>query len=291
MSDFDRELLERHADGELTAEEQSRVAALVSERAELADEIEQVRLLRGTLCESLKREGVPDRLNGCICSAIRNGTAGRSVMSIGASRWRIAAMVALSAAAVWLVASNLGLLDGFRGAPGESAAVAAVQVAADEFAGIYTRCACGGGHDQLALAPDGPTRAAARIIDIAKLRAAVPDLSSEGYTLSGVCLCFPSRDVKVVHAHYRSNRSDDDAVSVFTTDRPVRLKSCGGRRCDRSKRQYQESTVEGVNIVKWDEASGSVAVCGRRSPQELETLAEAVRIALRRDAAPSVARR
>jgi anti-sigma factor RsiW len=275
MNDVERSIqLAAYADGELNGGTRERVEEMLAESAECREELKAHQDLRLRVHYVVSSEPVPEGLRDRIVSRLRALAAAR-----GWRRLLTPSRMALAAAAVLLLAVGWRMMGGSGGSDALPA-IAAVEIAAEEFAVIHQRCANERRHDEFKLGDTVPAVASNRVLQRVRFAVAVPDLSSRGYALHGVCSCSPQAEVQVVHAFYRPDAGDADTLSLFSTNPPVRLRASDGTTPGaRSKRVYELARTDGVQVLKWDEAGGSFALCSRiDSAEALCDLAESIHV-------------
>jgi len=172
----------------------------------------------------------------------------------------------------------------------------------ERLARIYQRCALERHHDPFQLAHKSPREAAATLAKEPRVTYAlnIPDLSSAGFHLEGVCLCPPSDGVQGVHAYYERNDADQrpdrhpqDVVSFFSLARRVRLDRCStlcksGRGPQHPQREYVvASTGDDVTVLKWDEQSRSYAICSALRSDELMQIVDRLNVAALSPSSPA----
>lgn len=265
-------LLAAYADGELNGEARERVEAMLAESAECREELKAHQDLRLRVHYVVSSEPLPDGLRERIVSGLRTLAA--------AQAWRrllAPSRVALAAAAVLVLVIGWHLIPG--GAAPQPATTEAVEVSADEFARIHQRCANDARHDEFKLGDTVAAVASNQVLARVNFAVAVPDLSSRGYVLYGVCSCSPQAHIHVIHAFYRPVSGSGDTLSVFSTNPPVRLRAHDRQAAGARSRLYELVRTDGVHVLKWDEAGGSFALCSRvESDEALRDLADAVHV-------------
>ena len=262
-----RDDLPLYADGELDAGRMSEIEAALEQSPELRAELERWRGLRHCAKRAVMAEPVPAGLRNTVVASLR----AEEVPARSSRVYRLFGGFTAVAAAIALVA--------FLWQPETSSAAPQV-VEAKRFTQVYEKCAVRHHHCTVDIDASDIPGVHAKLVGLQQSPVLLPDLSADGFELNGVCRCFGVRDVHVIHAHYERKGDDPAIVSFFSIDRPLRLKVCEKATCcQRARDGYETAENEGVFVCKWEEAGNCYAVCGEMDPQQLQELADVVRVA------------
>lgn len=281
-----RHLLAQYVDRELSPAETAQVEQALTQSDALRAEAERWRRLRLCVNRVVTTEPVPADVRSRLEQSLL-AQRSRDRQSRG---WRLGVALLASAAAIGLALTLR--FQSARDVPDGSGGpllASAFPVSADRFVAVYEHCAKQNNHTQLALEGPCPIAAQKKISGTEKFKAVVPDLRAQGFELQGICHCL-SPNLNAVHAHFREKGASGAALSVFSVDRCLQLEGCcrNPRGCG-GTRIYELAESKGVRVLKWNDASGSFALCGEFEEGRLQQLAESVRIALDTAKAPPFA--
>lgn len=272
-----RELLPVYADGELDAALAVDLEARLAESGELREELSRWRLLRESAHRVVMSAATPTELESRVRSLVgaRAGTVHRLRVRMFGGVFAAAAAIVL-AVVLW---------------PSQTTSASPRTITPDRFVEIYRHCALK--HRHRGVEADYANLAAVRatLADGDAFPTLLPDLSTEGFDLDGVCRCFGEEGVRVVHAFYRRPGETPEVISVFSVDQ--RFKLCNSRQCPcrgLEERRYVVATTDNVTVCKWDEPCGSFAVCGQMAPEQLQDLANRMQLAARGASPIAIAR-
>ncbi|MCA9243977.1 MAG: hypothetical protein KDA32_08495 [Phycisphaerales bacterium] len=295
-------LMPLYAAGELDADRSAALDALLAESAELRAEFEAWRSLRAATNRALRAEALPAGLHERVMASV--STPGASEPRSKVIRlWPLLAPISLAAAIALAVLISWPSEAPQPAAPGNSAPqiaqrppdsgnpniVPAAMVSPQPFAKVFNYCAEREHHKMEGVPLSTCCAARDAIAKRATFSGSVliPDLSSAGFKLDGVCMCCPFRveDLHVVHAYYRAE--DGRVISLFSLDRPLKLE--GADTFKGALREYQVARVEGADdvingvcVLAWNDAirDETFAACGRLSEADLQGLADQAILAL-----------
>ncbi|MBK9129273.1 MAG: hypothetical protein IPM13_15955 [Phycisphaerales bacterium] len=261
-----RKHLTAYADGELPAELRPRIESLLAADAEAQAEVRWWQSLRRQARRVLDAEAVPPGLAAGILRQLRPPVP-------AVRKWTLRLGVpGVAAAAILLTVF-------FLVRPAETTPITPASLVA-----IHDACAVHGRHDSLGVRKAAGKGSCASVKSQAKFACRVPDVSACGpYHLDGACDCAPKRDVRVVHAYFRSTTAPEVVVSAFAIDRSIRFCGSDGSKCgscrSSKRRQYDESTLQNVSLLCWKEGDRSYVLVARLPAQQLSALADGVTLA------------
>jgi anti-sigma factor RsiW len=263
-----RENLPLYADGELDPQGTAELERHLAESAELRDELERWRSLRGCAHRVVVAHPVPAELENTVRQALR-----RWQLTQRRRPLRLFAGITAIAAAIVLV---------FLVWPPAATAPEPKRLTAERFAEIYLHCAVERRHRQVEVDLQNVNAAQDTLAKLVTYPVLVPDLQDDGFELDGVCRCFREPGVAVVHAFYRRGAPQPAVLSFFSVDQKVHLENCTCEACagpSGRPREYEFAACKGVMVCKWDETENSFALCSEMNREELRDLAEAVKVA------------
>lgn len=259
------ELIARLADGELAPEAAAAVEAEMASEPALCEQFERWRAVRTVAHRVYAESQTPMALSVTIRDRIRGSAARGRTIRLFSAVAGVAAVVALF----------LLLRPSFVAPPTRT-------ISATIFAESYLDCAKGKRHIGYPLErPNCPVTATHVMTSKVTYKFVIPDLLDAGYDLDGVCTCLHNApELRAVHAHYRSlaggKESPQSFISLFSVDQRVHI---DGAAIDHgATHDYERASAVGVNVVKWDEGATSFALCGEAPSQDLEFLADGIRL-------------
>ncbi|MEW6251624.1 MAG: hypothetical protein AB1716_13335 [Planctomycetota bacterium] len=286
-----RRHLATYADGECEAELRAALEVHLAAYPEDAAEVERWRALRRCLGRVLNETGAPAGLAARVRASLAAGaTAAGTDVAHGP---RAAGGVDVPAAAEHRLQRGPASRRAYRlGISGLAAAAmvmlavtlwprgaAATTVEASRFADIYRTCALAN-RDELGVCGAPACECAAAVHAKCGFACPLPDLGGGGkYRLAGGCPCGPG-GVRTVHVFYAAEDEPQRVVSLFATERPVRLAERGAEcaTCPRAKRCYRRAKVDSVALVAWEEGGRTYVLCGESEPEQLARLAEEITV-------------
>lgn len=269
MSANDHEILARFADGEAAPHEELHALTLI-ERCELSrGDVERWRALRECACRSLHADCPPPTLHDSLAASVAQAARGHAIRY-----W-----TSFAAVAALVVFASLHLDRPALSSSGGAAR--ATLLSAERFAEIYRACGVRG-HAQLSLSSNCPILARETIGKSTRFRVVLPDYRSAEFELAGICRCFRSPDVQVVHVAYRSREPEPRHVSVFSVNACATLAECAGcdRRCCGKSLTYDSAIVDGVNVLTWRCGNATFAVVSDMERTQLVRFADQASTAL-----------
>ncbi|MGE0478918.1 MAG: anti-sigma factor [Phycisphaerae bacterium] len=264
-----------YADAELDADGMRTVADHLATCGACQREVAHWQALRRSARRGLEICPVPGRL----AERVRDRLASEQRAARLATYMRVSAF---AAAAVILLAATLQLSGSWFAAPREDVGRITRIVAARQYADIFRFCAIKLRHDS-----EHAVRGADPALKTQELRRdlgfvfVVPDLTSQGFLLDGVCTCLQMPGAHTLHAFYRNQVQSLDVVSFFSTDKPCRLDGSHAESAPGpgdAPRPYEVASADDVNVVQWREHGMSFAMAGRLGVERLLGLAGTIDI-------------
>ncbi len=266
-----RGLLPLLADGELDAGQAVEVEAVLATRPDLQAELDRWRALRQAAHRGLTAETVPAALQARLAATVQRERNRSRILRL------VGPLSAVAAVVVFALVLQQGLFSTDRVGGG---ATFAGQLVADQFVRVHEHCAVSRKHDPFGVV--GQADAAALIADASDCKLNVPLTVPElrGFAVRGCCGCLDrSKQIKAIHVYYEEDAPNQAVVSLFVTDGVVKI-ACDKARSDRvNGRSYQVIELHGTGLVKWDEKLRSYTMVARLNPQQLEQLANQIRVA------------
>jgi hypothetical protein len=263
------EKLARYADNELDAPERAALESEIARSPELAAEVARWKALRCCAGRAMR--------DCCVSASFEarlRDKVGRAGSFSGSRTYKVASVLAVAAAII--------LFFVFRSprpsAPRPGIALAGV-VSPERFADVYESCAKKH-HDGVKLESACAKSAEALATQMCcGYQVAVPDLTSLGYNLAGMCRCLDESGVHALHVYYQSEADPNVLLSLFSVSRCTPLAECSKSHCCVTQRDYEFSSVHGVTVLRWDERGGHYAMASEQKPEALAELAAGVRVA------------
>lgn len=262
------ERLARYADNELDAPERAALEAEIARSPELAAEVARWKALRCCAGRAMRDCCMPAGFEARLRDKV--GRAG----SFSASRtYKIASVLAVAAAIVLFF-----VFRSDRANPPRPGVALAGVVSPARFAEVYESCAKKH-HDGVKLESGCAKSAEALATQMCGgYKIAVPDLTSLGFNLAGMCRCLDESGVQALHVYYQSEADPNVLLSLFSISRCTPLAECAKEHCCVTQRDYELTTVHGVSVLRWDERGGHYAIAGELKPEALAELAAGVRV-------------
>ncbi|HRS27362.1 MAG TPA: hypothetical protein P5255_03765, partial [Phycisphaerae bacterium] len=164
-----------------------------------------------------------------------------------------------------------------------------------DFARIYEKCGYTHHHSITEIGERRPADVAQEVKMWADIDFPVylPDISSEGFRLAGVCRCFPRErtGIRTVHANYvrgefspGTSSPPENVVSLFSMSGRIELAQqqricASGQSCGQQRHYFVARVGENVTVIKWDEAQSSLVVCSCIPQEELVELVDSTKLA------------
>ncbi len=263
-----REILPVFADGELDAQRAAALETLLAQSPSLREELERWRQLRRCVGRVVESHPLPAGLEPAVRAQLAGAAHARRPRTIRLfATLTAAAAVAALAVTFW---------------PTPTQATTPL-VSADDFANVYLRCGVATRHHGIDVPLASPRAARRALDDREPFPVLVPDLTSLGYKLDGVCGCFHAGKVHGIHVFYRHDGPTPTVISFFSVDQRVCLaNSKAGPRCAQNNASYELAECRTIVVCKWDEQANSYAVCSEMPADQLRQLADDVQVALAR---------
>jgi hypothetical protein len=164
-----------------------------------------------------------------------------------------------------------------------------------DFARIYEKCGYTHHHSITEIGERRPADVAQEVKMWADIDFPVylPDISSEGFRLAGVCRCFPRErtGIRTVHANYvrgefspGTSSPPENVVSLFSMSGRIELAQqqricASGQSCGQQRHYFVARVGENVTVIKWDEAQSSLVACSCIPQEELMELVDSAELA------------
>lgn len=295
-----RRHLPAFADDALLSPLRERVAAHLADCAGCRAEVEAWRALRGTAAAVHGAIRTPPGLAGRIAASIGHAQP-VAVRPARPSSGRLRVVVAGLCAAASIgfmatVAYRTFWASPYADHPRTAVDATLAAFSPDVLAQVYERCACQLQHNELYKSGDAIQAEKDRLCSSRKFAVLLPNLEPLGYQLAGICECPKDQSLRVVHAFYRARGDGAQYLSIFSFPQRVRLEACNshtGRCGNKDLRTYEVYRDEPRHVVllKWDEKKYSYAMCSNLSQDQLQSIADQVKIAAAVTDAPQMAGR
>ncbi len=276
--------LATYADGEVDEVLRAELDRAVASDPEFRAAVARWQALRQCARRAVASEPVPGDLKGRICRALAHQRRLRLF------RWWGLSGLALASAALLVVL----LVRPTPPAVFPDNGVVVLHPA--DFARIYEKCGYTYHHSLTEIGERRPVEVAQEVKTWSDIDFPVylPDISSEGFRLAGVCRCFPPErtGIRTVHANYvrgefspGTSSPPENVVSLFSMSGRIELaqqrRICASDQgCGHPQRHYFVARVgENVTVIKWDEAQSSLVVCSCIPQEELVELVDSAELA------------
>lgn len=296
-----RRHLPDYADDALASPLRERTAAHLAGCPACRVEVDAWRALRSAAAAGHAAIRIPPGLAGRIAASIGHAhkpvTRPPRIVSTARARILIAGLcAAASIGFTAVVAYRTFWVSPYPGNPRPALDASLAAFSPDVLAQVYERCACQMQHNEL-LQGDGAIQAEKdRLCASRKFAVLLPNLEPLGYRLAGICECPKDQKMRVVHAFYRATGDAAQFLSIFSFPQRVRFEACNnhmGQCGKKDKRTYEVYRDEPRHVVllKWDENKCSYALCSNLSQDQLQSIADQMKVAIATAETPRVAGR
>ena len=275
--------LATYADGEVDEVLRAELDRAVASDPEFRAAVARWQALRQCARRAVASEPVPGDLKGRICRALAHQRRLRLF------RWWGLSGLALASAAL------LVLLLVRPTPPAVFPDNGVVVLHPADFARIYEKCGYTYHHSLTEIGERRPAEVAQEVETWSDIDFPVylPDISSEGFRLAGVCRCFPPErtGIRTVHANYVrgefspvTSSPPENVVSLFSMSGRIELaqqqRICAAvRSCGQQRHYFVARVGENVTVIKWDEAQSSLVACSCIPQEELMELVDSAELA------------
>lgn len=270
-----RRLVERYADGELHGAELLEAESLVSRVPRLRTLVADHQRLRSRVRDVVRAEPIPADVKPRVLRGISAAARRERLRRYRVGGLSTAAIILLGIAG-WVNADRLF-----------SRTDAPLAISLADFVRVHHDCAIAASHDPAKVDHLAAGKARPLVARLARFPVAVPEMAAQGYRLRGACTCLEVEDARVMHVHYARSTNPSAIISIFSVDRSIAVGVCSSIKCttviprqsDPTRQRRYESFVSGeFTLLKWEESSQSLVLCGQLDELTLRGLAEGIQL-------------